>query len=572
MNNEDKNFIWLTPFKMQVIESFPFIDADFDALTNYELLCKVVEYINKVSANQNILDENNQALYNGYLELKDYVDNYFDNLDVTEEINNKLDAMAEDGYFDDIVKSYLKTFDLYISNFPKEEGETDDSGRLQRIVDKAIENKNANVVIDEVIHVSETTDIQYVTGDEQITISGFNENTAKNNMFWGSQWHELTNGIYASGNISVFEIKPPTGQSMELQGIKFSKLAIVNETYTRPVSGTDFFTAQINGIKFDRATIRVEDCYFYGMYNAIYQPHSDSSYADNVVIKNTDIHYYINSAITLSRADSSLIECCNFIPFNDYHSAVYLRASKGVKMISNTFANWGHIYDNEWVKCNAHSSSNDDSGTFVVFSYDSNVSIDMFHSEHHNGSALFYAKGGNVIINSLSNPLCHSHTVLARYNGSVTLMNSTISYVQDYSPSIDVYAITGDIVVINSSRYDADGFYQLKTSNGNLNSHIANFPIFTGTVRITSTKVYLRSAYDSGNGQELTMDQYGDIKFTLGTYTKGRCAYVSIGYGTWAYAKANVNTSTNEVTLSLYGTDGTKATSLSDGAVNILII
>ena len=40
MNNE-KKFIKLTPFKMQVLQTFPFIDADFDAITNYELLCKV---------------------------------------------------------------------------------------------------------------------------------------------------------------------------------------------------------------------------------------------------------------------------------------------------------------------------------------------------------------------------------------------------------------------------------------------------------------------------------------------------------------------------------------------------
>ena len=42
-----------------------------------------------------------------YVELKNYVDNYFDNLDVQEEINNKLDVMAEDGTLDQIINQEI---------------------------------------------------------------------------------------------------------------------------------------------------------------------------------------------------------------------------------------------------------------------------------------------------------------------------------------------------------------------------------------------------------------------------------------------------------------------------------
>ena len=40
-------------------------------------------------------------------ELKTFVENYFDNLDVQEEINNKLDEMAEDGTLEEIITEYL---------------------------------------------------------------------------------------------------------------------------------------------------------------------------------------------------------------------------------------------------------------------------------------------------------------------------------------------------------------------------------------------------------------------------------------------------------------------------------
>ena len=43
-----------------------------------------------------------------FVELKDYVDDYFDNLDVQEEINNKLDEMTEDGTLQEIIEAYLQ--------------------------------------------------------------------------------------------------------------------------------------------------------------------------------------------------------------------------------------------------------------------------------------------------------------------------------------------------------------------------------------------------------------------------------------------------------------------------------
>lgn len=87
----------LTPFKRCVLQNFPFIEQDFDSLTNYGLLCKIVEYLNNVISSQNQVINNITALNNAFIELKDYIDNYFDNLDVQEEINNKIDEMVESG-------------------------------------------------------------------------------------------------------------------------------------------------------------------------------------------------------------------------------------------------------------------------------------------------------------------------------------------------------------------------------------------------------------------------------------------------------------------------------------------
>ena len=72
-----------------------------ESLSYYELLCKITAKLNEVIEQGNTTAE-------GLQELKDYVDHYFDNLDVQEEINHKLDDMAESGELTDIIAQYLQ--------------------------------------------------------------------------------------------------------------------------------------------------------------------------------------------------------------------------------------------------------------------------------------------------------------------------------------------------------------------------------------------------------------------------------------------------------------------------------
>ena len=96
-------------FRRFVIQNFPYIEQDFDALTDYQLISKVVEYLNKVIESQNGLVDDMNDLETAFNTLKDYVDHYFDNLDVQEEINNKLDEMADSGELTELITAYLQT-------------------------------------------------------------------------------------------------------------------------------------------------------------------------------------------------------------------------------------------------------------------------------------------------------------------------------------------------------------------------------------------------------------------------------------------------------------------------------
>lgn len=101
-----QNYKPLTPFQLFVKSNFPFIENTFEALDNYGLYCKIVEYLNDVINNENTVESNVGALYDAFVSLNTYVSDYFDNLDVQEEINNKLDDMAESGELYDIIKRY----------------------------------------------------------------------------------------------------------------------------------------------------------------------------------------------------------------------------------------------------------------------------------------------------------------------------------------------------------------------------------------------------------------------------------------------------------------------------------
>ena len=98
----------LTPFKWFVLENFPFIEVDFDALTEWQLFCKIGKEINKIINSENNLGTQMENVTNAFIELQNYVNNYFDNLDVQDEINNKLNQMVEDGTLQEIITQYIQ--------------------------------------------------------------------------------------------------------------------------------------------------------------------------------------------------------------------------------------------------------------------------------------------------------------------------------------------------------------------------------------------------------------------------------------------------------------------------------
>ena len=79
-----------------------------DSMSYYETLLWLCNYLeNTVIPTVNNNGEAVEELQSAFLTLQDYIDHYFDNLDVQTEINNKLDQMAEDGTLTNLIKAYV---------------------------------------------------------------------------------------------------------------------------------------------------------------------------------------------------------------------------------------------------------------------------------------------------------------------------------------------------------------------------------------------------------------------------------------------------------------------------------
>lgn len=100
----------LSPFKHFCVTIGEIPSSYLESMTYYELLNWFCDYLqNTVIPAVNTNAEAVEEIQTLFIELKNYVDNYFDNLNVQEEINNKLDDMVEQGTLQEIIADYLSS-------------------------------------------------------------------------------------------------------------------------------------------------------------------------------------------------------------------------------------------------------------------------------------------------------------------------------------------------------------------------------------------------------------------------------------------------------------------------------
>lgn len=81
-----------------------------DSLSYYETLNKIVVYLNKTIEDTARMGEDVTALHEAYVKLQEFVNDYFDNLNVQSEIDDKLNRMAEDGSLTALVMPFFNEY------------------------------------------------------------------------------------------------------------------------------------------------------------------------------------------------------------------------------------------------------------------------------------------------------------------------------------------------------------------------------------------------------------------------------------------------------------------------------
>lgn len=326
VNNNYTDMKNLTPFKLCVLQNFPFIEADFDAVTNYQLLCKVVEYLNKVIDNNNKQNNNITQLEQNFIALYNYIKDYFDNLDLQNEINNKIDELITTGEFNSFL-SGIYTPEMFGA---KGDGVTDDTEAIQKALAFNNVNISKNYLITEnlVLH----SNLKVFGGGTITKKSEFNDSYLNHSIFscTNSNNIDINNIVLISNSLAIsvhgcsnvnitnliinsekYSILISDSEKNESNGITISNIKLENDVsiissdgihidggcsniYVTNVSGTsgDDFIA-LNAIEGIRKTIK----------NVIIDNIKCSGYAGvrlygqlNCVIENVSINNsYINS-------------------------------------------------------------------------------------------------------------------------------------------------------------------------------------------------------------------------------------------------------------------------------------
>ena len=85
-------------FKSWCLENFPFIEDDFDAITNYDLLCKLKAYITKIANDVGNLNDEYNHVVEAIDEIYDYVQEYLTGYEELKDgliaVNTRIDELT----------------------------------------------------------------------------------------------------------------------------------------------------------------------------------------------------------------------------------------------------------------------------------------------------------------------------------------------------------------------------------------------------------------------------------------------------------------------------------------------
>ena len=221
-----------------------------DSLSYYEVLAKTVDYLNNViEDDKNVIElVNNLEVWVN--ENKEYIDNYFENLNVQNEINVKLDEMVDDGTFGEIIDPILEQF------------EQDAMGNLsQQVSDWLEENITPTTpVIDATLTISGAGADAKVTGDKITDLKNALSIISESPNLYNAETIESNKRIDSDGGLAGAEGYYTSAFIPVIAGEYYEKNSPVNDNYHRlAVYSSADVTAMIPGQLFTDNLVKIHD-------------------------------------------------------------------------------------------------------------------------------------------------------------------------------------------------------------------------------------------------------------------------------------------------------------------------
>lgn len=403
----------LEPFRYWCQKVLP-LEYD-DSLSYYELLCKVVVLLNNMGDDVNTLASDVSNIHKAYLELQQYVNNYFQSLDVQEEINNKLDELVSSGRLDILLATFIPYITLEMFGGVGD-GVTDDTQAFKRAIENSYTTGRSIIITEKNFLITETIDIL-----KSVTIISISDKTQSegdanyNIIFNGDNYlFNINNGVpfnifsnlYIKGNgkNKCFYVNSHRNNFNNLYLKNFSTCFLVTQK-----GSVKTFENRINNNIFENNTNVLESTYSTGSA-------TDGYFTNNIIINgnyslmcNVLSQWIISGNHDYSTNGISILQAVNLNIQNNYFdntnkTSIYLLANGIVNITGNQFlcagkgdcykirisSKEGFDYSSVCVSSNSMTKTGNITGTWwllnssLPFSFSGNISFQQSNLLHSN--------------------------------------------------------------------------------------------------------------------------------------------------------------------------------------------
>ena len=349
MNNKtDIDVQYVSPLKKICMTIGELPSSYLETMSYYEMLVWFTEFLkNQVIPTVNNNAEAVQELQTLYEELRTYVNDYFDNLDVQDEINNKLDQMLEDGVLEQIIEQYLISSSLWCFDTVSEMKQASNliDGSYARTLGYFSLNDGAGALY-KITDTQSLTDYQeeldsglYATliGDE-ITITsdlktGFNDDDDMMSYCFNGNFKTINiktnvtvtssidipsnttinNDAILTGNMSrVFSVS--NKENIKIYG---GEIKTVNEEATSADSYQPILISNCENVEIKNCIIRTQSSD--GLYIGVgYSESVFDKRTQNILVESCKFINCARNGIVINAGDNILVNNCYFDTINTY--------------------------------------------------------------------------------------------------------------------------------------------------------------------------------------------------------------------------------------------------------------